>query len=92
MSRDDQQYINAISFAQSGTNRSKVIKVLGDKMRMPSQIAKALDLRVNQVSATLTELKNENLVICLNEEKRRGRLYKLTDLGLEVYEFLTDDE
>lgn len=89
MSHDnDQKFIDAVSFAQSGTNRSKVIKSLGDEMKLPSVIADELDLRISQISATLSELKSENIVICLNEDKKRGRLYKLTDLGLKVYEYL----
>ena len=87
---NDQEFIEAISFAQSGTNRCKVINALGDNIRMPSQIAQDLDLRLSQISATLSELKTANLVVCINEEKKRGRLYKLTDLGLQVYEFLED--
>jgi len=88
---NDQEFIDAVSFAQSGINRSKVMKTIEKSMKMPSQIAAELDLRQSQISTTLSELKSANLVVCLNEEKKRGRLYKLTDLGLRVYEFITDE-
>lgn len=91
-SESNQEFIDAVSFAQSGTNRSKVIKVLGNNMKVPSKIAIELDLRISQISATLAELKSVNIVVCLNEEKKRGRLYKLTDLGLQVYEYLKEDQ
>ena len=91
MSHDnDQEFIDAISFAQAGTNRCKVIKSLKKDIRIPTQIAEDLGLRTCQISATLSELKEAKIVVCLNEEKKRGRLYKLTDLGVRVYEFLGD--
>ena len=30
------------------------------------------------------DLKEKSLVICVNEEVRKGRLYKCTDLGKEI--------
>ena len=49
-------------------------------------------LRVNQISAILRDLKDEEICVCINEHKRVGRLYQLTPKGLEVYKFLTDME
>ena len=38
MSSDkDQEFIDAVSFAQSGVNRSKVINAIGIDMKMPSK-------------------------------------------------------
>ena len=91
-SDNDQEFIDAVSFAQSGINRSKVINAIGIDMKMPSKIAKELDLRQSQISATLAELKSANLVVCLNEEKKRGRLYQLTDLGLRFYEYIDENK
>ena len=34
--------------------------------------------------AIRADLKKKNLVICVNEEVRKGRLYKCTDLGKEI--------
>ena len=51
---------------------------------MPSEIAKENDIKTSQVSSALSDLKEKSLVICVNEEVRKGRLYKCTDLGLEI--------
>ena len=51
---------------------------------MPSQIAKEINVNTSQVSSALSDLKKKNLVICVNEEVRKGRLYKCTDLGKEL--------
>lgn len=42
------------------------------------------EIRTNHISKVLSELKNEELVVCINEEARKGRLYKLTDDGVVV--------
>ena len=51
-----------------------------------------MDLRVNQISAILRDLKQEKICICLNESDKIGRLYQLTPKGLEIYSFLKEME
>ena len=55
---------------------------------MPSEIANDINIKTSQVSAALSDLKKHNLVICINEEVRKGRLYKCTELGLELLEYI----
>ena len=50
----------------------------------PSEISKSVNIRLNHVSMMLTNLKEADLVVCLNEESKRGRLYELTELGKKV--------
>lgn len=73
--------INAVSLIKSSEYRSKVLKAIGNNIITPSEIAKKVGLRLNHVSMVLTELKENNLVKCLNEETKKGRLYQLTDMG-----------
>ena len=51
-----------------------------------------MDLRINQISAILKDLKEQNIVICLNEDDRTGRLHQLTPKGLKAYKFLKEME
>ena len=55
---------------------------------MPSEIAKDINASTSQVSAALSDLKKQKLVICVNEEVRKGRLYKCSELGLEIIKLL----
>lgn len=55
---------------------------------MPSEIAEEMNLRINQISAILSDLKKENIVVCINEEEKIGRLYKLTEEGKEAYNMI----
>lgn len=54
----------------------------------PKYIAKYCEYRQNHVSTVLKQLKEHGLVVCLNEEMRKGRLYCLTELGKSVYDVL----
>ena len=40
----------------------------------------------------LSELKSKEIVECINEEARKGRLYRLTDTGKEVLESINEKE
>ncbi|MCI7427845.1 MAG: hypothetical protein MSS83_01895 [Methanobrevibacter sp.] len=51
---------------------------------MPTQIAKDAGIRPNHISKVLRELKEVNVAECLDESVRKGRLYRLTDLGSEI--------
>lgn len=57
---------------------------LEDDVKIPSQIAKDSEIRPNHISKVLSELKSHELVECINEESRKGRLYRLTPKGDEI--------
>ncbi|MGL6299229.1 MAG: winged helix-turn-helix domain-containing protein [Methanobacteriaceae archaeon] len=67
---------------KSSKNRRDVIAIIGNDIKIPSEIAKESNLRINHISALLSDLKSEDLVECLNEKSKKGRLYKLTKRGL----------
>lgn len=73
--------IQAISLIKSSEYRHKVLKAISNEILTPSEIAKKVGLRLNHVSMVLTNLKESNLVKCLNEDAKKGRLYQLTELG-----------
>lgn len=71
-------------YVTSSTYRIKVMKSLDGKTKIPSQIAKDSDIIQNHISATLRQLKEHNLIECINPEAKKGRLYRLTDKGEEL--------
>ncbi|WP_405281060.1 MarR family transcriptional regulator [Methanobrevibacter sp.] len=87
---DHQDFIASLSYVKRSKNRIGVVKCLGTTIKIPSDIANEMNLRVNQISAVLSDLKKEEICICLNESDKVGRLYQLTPKGLEVYKFLKD--
>jgi len=73
-----------IDYVKNSSYRTRVIKALDGKTKMPSEIAKDANIIQNHISATLRQLKEHELVECINPEVRKGRLYRLTDKGNSV--------
>jgi predicted transcriptional regulator len=73
--------VKAISLLKSSEYRTRILNVIGEDTLTPSEIAQKSSIRLNHVSLSLRELKENNLIKCLNEESRKGRLYELTPLG-----------
>ncbi len=78
------QMVTGISLVKSSEYRNKIMRAIGDSIKMPSEIATATSIRLNHVSMFLKGLKENNLVECLNESSKKGRLYRLTRLGKDV--------
>ena len=76
--------INGLSLVKSSNYRYNILKTIGNEIKTPSEIANQLKIRLNHISMFLKELKENKLVECLNEETKKGRLYRLTRLGKDV--------
>ncbi|WP_459538153.1 transcriptional regulator [Methanobrevibacter sp.] len=59
-----------------------------DDVKMPMEIAQDSGIDKNHISKVLRELKDEGIAECINEETKKGRLYRLTDIGIEIEEKL----
>mgnify|MGYP002762717424 FL=1 len=75
-------------YIEASTYRTKVIKALNKAPQMPTKIAKDTGIRPNHISMTLNQLKNKQLIKCINEEARKGRIYKLTETGEEIQKII----
>ena len=78
------EMLTEISYVQISQYRTKVMKALEGEVKIPSNIARDSGIRTNHISKVLGELKNHELVECINPEVRKGRLYRLTETGDEV--------
>ena len=78
------EMLTEISYVQILQYRTKVMKALEGEVKIPSNIARDSGIRTNHISKVLGELKNHELVECINPEVRKGRLYRLTETGEEV--------
>ena len=75
-----------VGFIKVSQTRYITLKTLKTDFLMPSEIAKQTGLRTTQISNALRDLKERDLVVCLNETTRKGRIYQNTPLGLEILE------
>ena len=79
--------IKGISLLKNSEYRRKILDSLSEANYLtPSEIAEKTEIRLNHISNFLKDLKDYNLVICLNDEEKRGRLYQITKLGKKVVE------
>ena len=85
----DKALIRGLKLLKTSENRVKILKLLNQgKVRTPTEIADDTKIVINHVSNFLKEFKENNLVVCLNEEEKRGRLYQITDNGKKLLELL----
>lgn len=77
-----------LEFVKRSQYRQKVLTALKDDVLMPKEIAKRSNIKTNHVSKVLAELKSKELIEIINPEARKGRLYRLTDVGEEIVEKL----
>ena len=73
-----------VDYVKKSQYRSKILKSLADDVKMPSQIAKDTGIVQNHISNSLRQLKEHELIECINPEVRKGRLYRLTENGEEI--------
>ena len=73
-----------LEFIKRSPYRQNVLKALENDVLMPTEIAKRSNIKTNHVSKVLAELKSKGLIEIINPEVRKGRLYRLTDVGDEL--------
>lgn len=82
---DHNELLKLAAYVDLSSYRVRALKVLDDKVAMtPKYIAIECGLRSNHISKTLSELRNHGLVVCINPEVKKGRLYQITPLGHDV--------
>ena len=88
----EQEKIDKLGFVRASRYRNNILLFVRDSVKKPSEIANSVDLSDKNISRYLKDLKNKNLIVCLNENAKMGRLYKLTDEGKELLECLSPME
>lgn len=83
------ELVEFLVYVKTSKYRKKILLTLEDeKFRIPSEIAKEVGTITSHVSNHLAGLKERNLINCVNEEAKKGRLYLITDNGKEVLKYL----
>jgi len=80
----------AYNYLQQSQRRKKIMSSLHQPMTA-KQIAHHTELSIDTCSYVLGELVTYKLVVCLNNQSRRSRLYWLTDRGKECQQKLFID-
>lgn len=78
---DDKELLD---FINRSTYRVNILKAIGHDYKIPSVIAREAGILLNHISYQLSTLGKMGLVVCINPEYKKGRLYKLTDKALNI--------
>ena len=79
---------NTMKYVNRSKYRVRTLKAIGVDVKMPKEIAHDSGILQNHISNVLRQLKDKDLVECLNPKARKGRLYRLSDDGLDVLDKL----
>ncbi|WP_254270987.1 winged helix-turn-helix domain-containing protein [Haloarcula marina] len=76
-----------VSYVISSRYRIATLQRLSEGPATPSLIADETDLSIAHVSRALQELRDNDLVrLLVSEDRRKGRVYGITDAGLDVWQ------
>ena len=82
---DDKNIIKLSSYVKASSYRRAIVFQLHNSVKTPKELSLNSNFIQNNVSKTLADLKKRDIVVCINEESRKGRLYTLTEIGEEIY-------
>lgn len=75
-----------VKYVKRSKYRVDVLKSLENEMLMPKEISQKTGILINHISKVLSELKDCDLIECINPNVRKGRLYRSTAKGLKIIE------
>lgn len=77
-----------VKYVTRSSYRVKVLKSLGERPKIPSQLAVDCNILPNHVSNVLSFLTEKDLIVCVNPETRKGRIYRLSEEGEEILKYV----
>ena len=82
-----------LGFVISSKYRKIVVDELSDRPATPSQISERGDVSIASVSHALSQLQDNDCVeLLVNEDRRKGRVYGLTETGEDVWEEVQEQQ
>lgn len=82
----EDELLKKCSYVVISSYRRKVLETLKNDVKIPTKISEESGVGIKHVSNVLTDLKEHNLIVCINEDAHKGRLYRLTEEGKNVVE------
>lgn len=72
--------------------RYATLSALYEEPMVPSKIARSADLTNSEASASLRALSEmETVTLVVDESRRKGRIYDITDYGEAIYEYIDEE-
>lgn len=84
----EDELLKKCSYVVISSYRRKVLETLKNDVKIPTKISEESGVGIKHVSNVLTDLKEHNLIVCINEDAHKGRLYRLTEEGKNVVDMI----
>ena len=75
---------DVVEYVRRSKYRQEILKSIAKDAKIPSQISRDTGILQNHISFILNQLKKEDLIVCINPEVKKGRVYRLTDYGEDI--------
>lgn len=73
--------LDKYGFVTASRYRRRIVSTLKMSPMTPKQISNEISISLSHVSTTLAALKKEAIVECINPQRKKGRVYRLTETG-----------
>lgn len=88
----EKEKAEVISLLKRSEKRIKVLESLEKRSKIPSRISRDINDSSYNISKYLKTLKEYDLVVCLNENDKRYRYYKITEKGRTYLNIIKNNE
>jgi len=75
---------NLIGFVKASSYRSQIMISLKKKNKTPKELKNELGFYISHISSTLNQLISKGLVVCLTPQLKKGKIFALTELGINI--------
>ena len=82
------RYAEDLGYLIASSISRKVLYALKLGHETPTSLSKFLRISLSNISTKLGELKRRGLICCINPERRKGRIYIITEKGEALLESL----
>ena len=82
------EYWNNYGYVLASRYRKIVLTALAQGPKTPTQIANESGCNVSHVSRSLHEIEKRGLVKCLSPDRRKGKIYGITNKGSKIVDKL----
>lgn len=76
--------LDKYGFVMGSPRRRSVVIELYECPETPKEIAEQTDISLSHISNVLGDLVDEEIAVCVNPDRKRGRVYRLTETGNRV--------
>ena len=73
-----------LAFVKASKHRTNIVKSPHRCNKTPKELSIELSIHPNTAYSTLRQLRDRDIVEVINPDAKKGRIYKLTDIGIEI--------